>query len=64
MGLKKNENQNAKSVIEQFENELYFCNNRYVARLLYKSNHENLSNKFQNTNRRLMSFSNKLKNDE
>ena len=48
MGLRENENQNDKSAIEQFENDLQFFNGRFVTSLLWKSNHVNLSNNLEN----------------
>ena len=64
MGLGENENPDDKSIIKQFENDLQFNNGRYVTRLLWKSNHENLGNNFENAKRRLTSLAKKLKNDE
>lgn len=64
MGLGENENKNDKSIIEQFEKDLHFCNGRYVARLLWKENHEDLGNNLENAKRRLMSLANRLRNDE
>ena len=64
MGFGENENQDDKSIIEQFENDLQFYNGRYFTHLLWKSNHENLSNNLENAKRRLISLANKLKNDE
>ena len=61
MGLGENENQDDKSIIEQFEKYLQFYYSKYVTCLLWKSNHENLGNNLENAKRRLMSLAKTIK---
>ena len=62
--LGENENQDDKSIIEQFENDLQFYSGRYVTRLWWESNHENLGNNLETAKLRLISLAEKFKNDE
>lgn len=64
MCLEEKEIKYDKSVVESFEKYLHFIDGRYVARLLWKPNHESLSNNFENAKRRLNSLANKLRNDK